>query len=241
MVGLMTTQADITTGRTRSVDNLQRLYTIVIGLAVTESLKGLLLNISDPNIMKPSYNRWLMFISLIVTVVPFYHGANRYLDATYVTRERSAKPEALMLDFILLFIEGLGFFILAMLSNNDAAFYTVLASLFILDSLWVGITNLMATGEADKFHNYSTWASANILAASFVLLSVWSNILHWDFWPTEQVKNIALVIVVIARTAYDYIKVWHFYYPKDQGTRFDLIPAPPPAPLPPIRNTETTH
>jgi len=35
--------ADIEKAKTRSIDNLQRLYTFVVGLAVTESLKGLLL------------------------------------------------------------------------------------------------------------------------------------------------------------------------------------------------------
>jgi hypothetical protein len=34
--------ADVKEGKRRSVDNLQRLYTVVVSLAVAESLKGLL-------------------------------------------------------------------------------------------------------------------------------------------------------------------------------------------------------
>ena len=106
--------------RKRSVDNLQRLYTVVISLAVAESLRRLLGDTPPETIA--DYKQWLMFASLIFTVVPFYHGANRYLDATYVTGERSAKPIALMVDFVMLFLEGLLFFGLAMLTSDEQWF-----------------------------------------------------------------------------------------------------------------------
>src|SRR5262245_6898700 len=100
--------------RKRSVDNLQRLYTVVVSLAVTESLRRLLANFGTGGSVA-GLKEWLMFVSLIFTLVPFYHGANRYLDATYVTDERSAKRSALLIDFIFLFCEGLLFFGLAMM------------------------------------------------------------------------------------------------------------------------------
>src|SRR6476661_3705790 len=90
----MNAPPDMKTVRTRSVDNLQRLYTVVISLALTEYLRRLLTQSAEAN-EATGYNGWLMFVSLIFTVVPFYHGANRYLDATYVTGERAAKPGAL--------------------------------------------------------------------------------------------------------------------------------------------------
>src|SRR5690349_850145 len=73
---------DAKEARKRSVDNLQRLYTFVVGLAVTEMLRRML------NPLATDYAVWLMFTAFLFTVVPFYHGANRYLDATYVTGER---------------------------------------------------------------------------------------------------------------------------------------------------------
>ena len=112
---------NLTEARKRSVDNLQRLYTVVISLAVTESLRRLLMNFSSRHEVA-GYKEWLMFVSLIFTVVPFYHGANRYLDATYVTEERSAKHPALIVDFIMLFIEGLLFFGLAMVTTDENLF-----------------------------------------------------------------------------------------------------------------------
>ena len=93
--------------RKRSVDNLQRLYTVVVSLAVAEGLKHLLIPKTGVPITSTD---WLLFSSLLATVVPFYHGANRYLDATYVTNERKAKHNVLILDFLVLFVEAFNHF-----------------------------------------------------------------------------------------------------------------------------------
>lgn len=219
----MTTVPNYFEAKKRSVDNLQRLYTVVISLAVTESLRHLL---SPLNGGSANWKDWLMFISLIVTLIPFYHGANRYLDATYVTQERSAKHFGLMIDFFMLFIEGLMFFVLAVFINNETVFYTVLSALFLFDIIWVGITNITATGNEDRMRGYKRWASLNFLALVCILISVWSNILNWNFWKTDTVTSIILVLISIGRSTFDYMRVWKFYYPTE------MIPAPAPAPLP---------
>jgi len=68
---------------TRSIDALQRLYTIVIGLALTEAVRGFLATpISALGISQgPSASLGLLLI-MIFTVVPFYHVSNNYLEAT---------------------------------------------------------------------------------------------------------------------------------------------------------------
>jgi len=225
-------QADYKVVRTRSVDNLQRLYTVVVSLAITESLRHLIGGtVAEPR--TTTYGHWLMFTSLLVTLVPFYHGANRYLDATYVTHERSAKRGALMWDFIALFLEGLGFFVIgALMQRGTAPFYTGIAALFVFDAIWVGLTNLTASGEEDRMPGYRKWALVNLLAAVVLFALVWSNLFTGvTVWRNEFAANIALVSVAILRTVYDYAKVWKFYYPKD----VDLIPAPAPAPLPHVQ------
>lgn len=228
----MNAPSDMKTVRTRSVDNLQRLYTVVISLALTEYLRRLLSQSAEAN-EATGYNGWLMFVSLIFTVVPFYHGANRYLDATYVTGERAAKPGTLMVDFLILFAEGLGIFAIAMLATEGPAyFYTGLAMLFVLDAVWVGFTNLTAVSAEDKFPGYGAWATVNYLAALALLVFVWSNALDWSIWKGDVARNIALMGVAIVRTIYDYHKVWDFYYPKGVEQDYEGIPAPAPAPPP---------
>jgi hypothetical protein len=219
---------DVAEARKRSVDNLQRLYAFVVGLAVTEMMRRML------NPLVADYALWLMFTAFLFTVVPFYHGANRYLDATYVTRERNAKHFALMLDFIFLFLEGLLLFALAMQGSNREAFYTLLAVLFVFDAIWVGFTNLTGEGETDKVPSYTAWAIVNLLAAALLMVSIWSNVFLFEFWSGEAAKNIALLVIAIGRTVYDYISVWPFYYPYGQPPTYDNIPAPRPAPPPAV-------
>ena len=50
---------DAKEARKRSVDNLQRLYTVVVSLAVTELLRRML------NPLATDYATWLMFVSFI--------------------------------------------------------------------------------------------------------------------------------------------------------------------------------
>jgi hypothetical protein len=213
------------------VDNLQRLYTVVISLAVTESLRRLLVATLDVNPDKhPGYDSWLMFTALIVTIVPFYHGANRYLDATYVTGERTARAPALIVDFVMLFGEGLIFFALGMLVGRAPEFYTGLACVFVLDAVWVGFTRLTSTGPTNLSPSYAIWASVNVIAAILLMLSFWSNLLNLSFWRGEHTRQIAVLVIASLRTFYDYYCVWSFYYP--EGGSRGLIPAPLPGPPP---------
>jgi hypothetical protein len=200
----------ISEGQKRSVDNLQRLYTVVVSLAVTESLKRIFAP-TETGVTIPSAPEGMMVTSLIATLIPFYHGANRYLDATYITGERAAKHYALMLDFFALFVEGLLFFVLAMLIRNERNFYIVLSILLIFDSLWV-VSTLFSKekiqGEAVSDPKIIAWALLNIVSVLVILFFLFSNI-----WPTEDRRRISALVVVILRTVIDYILLWSFYYP----------------------------
>lgn len=216
--------------RKRSVDNLQRVYTVVISLAIAESLRRLLSQFGD-NGQLPEYASILAVISLIITIVPFYHGANRYLDSTYVTGERSAKSGALMLDFVAIFGEGLVFFILSILIRNTVVFFTILAALFLFDSFWVWLTKLTSNSQVDKGLEYKTWAIANMVAALFLLLSFWSNLFQWSFWPSPTIQVTAACIAALIRTIFDYATVWTFYYPPSPEDKY-IMPIPRPASAP---------
>lgn len=211
--------------RKRSVDNLQRVYTVVISLAITESLRRLLSDFGD-NGQLPEYASVVAVISLIFTIIPFYHGANRYLDSTYVTGERLAKSGALMLDFVAIFIEGVTFFILSLLIKSTIIFFTVLAALFLFDSFWVWLTRLTSNSEVDKGLEYKLWATINIVSALFLLVSFWSNVFNWSFWTSPMVQVSAAGITAITRTIFDYVTVWNFYYPPPDKKYIMPIPRP---------------
>ncbi len=197
---------DTKEARKRSVDSLQRLYTVVISLAVTEALRRVLTSSTG------GYAHWLALASLLFTVVPFYHGANRHLDASYVTGERKVKPGALMIDFVFLYLGGILFFAMAVQIDSREVFYTLLGALFLLDMVWIGFSYLSRADESDGATGYVKWAIMNLIASAAIGVSIWSNVFG-SLWANDTAKDIALVIVAIGRTVFDYILQWHFYFP----------------------------
>lgn len=217
-------------GRERSVANLQLIYTVLIGLAVAECLRGLLSTWASTG-KAPTLATVMAAISFLVTIVPLYHGASAYLDATYVSGERSARSGALLLDLPAVFLEGLLTFALALMIHNTSVFFTLLALLFLLHTGWVGLTNLTAATDQDRVPDYRAWAAANVIAVACILVSLWSNLLKWSFWPSALIQSIAVGLVTIGRTVYDYSSVWGYYYPPASKPAF-ILPVPRPAPAP---------
>lgn len=124
------------------------------------------------------------------------------------------------------------------ISESMRVFYTLLAFLFIYDAVWVGFTNLTATGADDRVPQYTKWATVNLISSLAIILFIWSNLLNWEFWPQLFIKRISVVIVAVVGTIYDYKSVWYFYYPKKKQNlqEYDNIPAPRPAPPPKLDN-----
>lgn len=199
---------DIKEARKRSVDNLQRLFAFVVGLAVTEALRRTLSPLAS------DYAQWLVFTTFVVTAVPFYHGTNMYLDATYVLGSRTSRQYALMLDFIFLFVEGLLLFALALQTDDLRRFYTLLAILFVFDAVWVRVTVITTDAHSAADTIYARWAVVNVSAAALVLFLVWSPLIRSDV-----VRNLALAATALGRTIYDYRAVWRLYYPSEDRNR----------------------
>lgn len=211
----------VTKARERSVNNLQRLYTVVISLAITVSLKNLFEDVfgyeTTPGkgiLNFPGYCEHLLrFISFIFTVVPFFHGANMYLDETYVTVKSKARRYALLIDFVAFFLEGLGIFVLAMYARIDNNFYAIMSGVLLFDIVWVLSTYITAEGDKPKI---KWWAVVNIITVFTIFIFLWSSL-----WPNDVLKSWMLMFICVVRTALDYILVWPLYYPE--------IPVPFPA------------
>ena len=214
--------AVVNEARKRSVDNLQRLFTVVISLALTGALSNVFSGYLKNNGGFPTIIELLPVLGLIITIIPFYHGANRYLDSTYVTGERTAKQWALIIDFVALFVEGLAFFIISMFISKQAIFYFSMGLLLIFDFIWIQITKWMASSATDYGAKYIAWATANFAAAGFLILFSCTNMVN-------SVSGMAWLtfIILFIRTAIDYITVWDFYYPPDKDKY--IMPVPRPA------------
>jgi len=191
--------------RERSIDNLQRLYTVVVSLAIAESLRRLLSDLGDKG-CSPAFPSVVAVFCLLVTIVPFYHGANRYIDSAYVSGNRSAKSGALMFDFVAIFVEAIILFVLALLIRNFELFFDILSILFIFDAIWVASTYLTGTGEGEKSPPLKWWLMMNLSAALLVFVSIRSNALNWSvLFPFSTATDIAVIAVVTMRSILDYL------------------------------------
>ena len=103
------------TAKQRSVDALERVYTFVIGLALVQGITHLVdlfnLQNSSGSTGSEGLAPYGMGLVMLVTLVPFYHGANRHIDETYLFADPGlhAKPVALVIDVGVLVIEGILF------------------------------------------------------------------------------------------------------------------------------------
>ena len=187
-----------------SVRNLQNLYSIVAGLALSLSLYNLIDIYREGLPFK--FELLPFFVSFLVTLIPFYHGALRHLDATYIEQDtRQVRGGALLADFVILFIESCILLSIAVLLPKPQFFAYGLVILFALDSIWGFIAHFVFSQVA-KTKAEVRWALINIVTA--LTLSVCLIIISiFQLW-------IIILSVSVIRTVVDYVLCWEFYFPK---------------------------
>jgi hypothetical protein len=91
----------------RSVDSVARIYAIIIGLALSEAIKTLIVKDANGQMELNFQTLWsggAAFLAFVVTLVPFWHGMNRHLDRAYLEKTGAVVEGALLLDFGAFFI-----------------------------------------------------------------------------------------------------------------------------------------
>jgi hypothetical protein len=199
--------------QTNSVRNLQNLYSIVAGLGLSLSIYTLI----DTSREGVPFRLELLpfFGSFLVTLIPFYHGALRHLDATYVEQGgRQVRSGALLGDFLLLFFESCILLSLAVLLPTPQFFAWGFVTLLTLDTIWGFLVYLVFSQDA-KPKPELRWALINLVTA--VILSVCFVIID-IFPPVASAGELKLRVIIFSvsfiRTIIDYWLCWDFYFPK---------------------------
>ena len=199
--------------RQRTVHHLQQLYTVAVGAALTIALSKLL----DQTATYPVRLGVLpYFIAYFVTIVPFYHGALRHLDATYFESPTSiTRSGALMCDWSLLFVESCGLLGLAILLQHAVAFTVTLVIVIAFDCLWAFGAHLAFSRDPSMNPPEKKWATINFVACILLIFSLlYLDSLDAKQKPVEVYRWIVVVSIAFARTVWDYAWCWPFYYPK---------------------------
>lgn len=79
-----------------------------------------------------------LFIALVATLIPFYHGALRHLYKRWIESHTGMTRRSMMVDFVMLFVGvGVGVMLtMGFVLTQPWTFAVALAALLILDCLW---------------------------------------------------------------------------------------------------------
>lgn len=182
----------------KSLSGLKTVYSVVIALSVTEAIKS----IFDIEVYKNTYgiNLELLptFIIFIITLIPFYQGANKYLSE--ILKDKNHKASfGRIIDFVFFFSESLFFYWIALLINEKILFFQIMIILLILDVLWL-FTVLCF--NKDLFSKIKWWCILNFILV-FLLLSLFCM----NYYNIH-----VLLLIFIIRTSCDYFCTWKFYW-----------------------------
>lgn len=193
-----------------SVRNLGALYSVVVGVALAFAME----RVVDPSSVGSPFQWDLLplFFALLVTLIPFYHGALRHLDVTYVEqRGAEVRAGALLADFLLLFLEGSLFVGLAALLERPEVFAWTFVALLTLDTIW-GFTAHLAFSRHPKLKEEARWAIINAVTVVVLVLFL---ILLGAYPPGSQPHAPGLAFgllgIAVLRTVVDYFVSWEFY------------------------------
>jgi hypothetical protein len=198
--------------RKHSVEQLARLYTVVIGIALTLAMRTSITPDQSWPLLRPDCITNLG--SFLVLVIPFYHGATRHLFATYIEGGGSSriKSGALFLDFILLFLEGCAFVVMSSVVADVSKLAWIVALLLFLDSVWGFLAWLAFTG-AQAQYSERIWALINVCAG--VALVAVLLLAPEKFSANGVPGQFVLFAGLSLRTILDYTFCWKFYFPPD--------------------------
>jgi len=196
----------------KSIRSLESLYSVIIGVALSLAIVGLVDR--ETGLQTITLSECVLFLAFIVTLVPFYHGAIRHLDDCYAERpDRDGPPGKVFVDFVLLFIHALGFVVLSMLLKQPGQFAWVLSILLLVDVFW-GVFVFFSGTRSVLRRNEGRWALINtIFICSVVPMLVWRGIGLGDVAEPAKIA-IPLLGICTIRTVTDYILCWGLYFPE---------------------------
>ncbi|MHB9030184.1 MAG: hypothetical protein ACYC9O_15565 [Candidatus Latescibacterota bacterium] len=193
-----------------SVESLETIYAVVVGLAVTKAIEGILFGSST---IHANYDQLLKHLpemtAFFFTIAPFFHGMHRHLNIAYLERSnQKAKQGFLLLDFFVFFLESFILLVFASSLSLGIAAFKPLIILLIIDSIWAVLAHFI------HYHEWRNspwkWAAINVATIIIMSLFLFSNIID-----CETISLWALAALSIIRTVSDYIFCWDFYFPNE--------------------------
>lgn len=191
----------------RSVDSIQKIYAVVIALAISQAIQSLLKEPSGVSVvnLKEFFSGLPAFVAFLVTLVPFWHGMNRHLDRCYLEKTSNVVQGALLFDFVVFFIESSLLFAAGWSLRAGIQTFFYLGALLGVDMIWA-ITSHQIHFAGRRSHA-KRWSAINLgaIAVAFGIVE----------FPFEN-KPLVLMAIAVLRTILDYGLCWNFYFPSPE-------------------------
>jgi hypothetical protein len=199
--------------RENSVRSLSNIYTVVIGVAVSIAVAGVI--DKDRGLSSVTWSSGFLFIAFVVTLLPFCHGALLHLDRTYFDASKEAEPGALIIDFVLLFFHALAFVVLAVLLKNPPDFAWVLVVVLLIDVVW-GIFAHFSRSEKNAMSAPGRWALINFVFVGLGVLLLYTQDIGLGQQSSPKIAFVVLIGCAM-RTLVDYAWCKSFYFPTKEA------------------------
>jgi hypothetical protein len=203
-----------------NVKILENFYTFLIGFALTQATMKLADAWISNGLNETILGEVVLYISLLVTIVPFYQGMHRFLYVTHVVRpieKPNSRSSPILLDVYAFLLMSCILFAMGRFLGDPTTFFYLWAALLCLDITWT-----ITVWIIQKSRN-PIWAWNNLFW--LVLASLYWVIVHLCLqYPAAPMMTKLLpygfVIFEVLRTVCDYIFNRDFYFPPEyRGTR----------------------
>jgi hypothetical protein len=190
-----------------TVSSLEWIYGVIIALSITEAFMEFASN-ADSRTPGVQWDRLLSLCSLLLLMVPFYHGMSRYFCEMYdANRLNPYYGLWLLADCVAFTVEAGLFFILAHSLPKSLWLQFNLAVIVLLfwDVLWGAFVWKCRTNVI------SSWVIVNLCAIPLLTAVVLCLRRSASSWGVSLA-----FFVILFRAVADYWTSWEFYFPKVQ-------------------------
>lgn len=195
-----------------SIRSLINLYTVVIGAALSLAVARVIdVNSGLTSVTGVSI---FLFVSFVVTLFPFFHGALRHLDDAFVENENPhIKTGALIIDFALLVLHGLAFVVLSQLLKVPSHFAWFLIAVLGIDVIW-GVFTHFGSSSGSKLSAEWKWTIINFSFIAVVAAYLVHQDIYLDYDKDALKLAVLIMIACIFRSTVDYVWCRELYFPK---------------------------
>lgn len=193
---------------------LENFYSFLISFALTQATMKLADGWISDGLSMNTLGRGVLYLSLLITIVPFYQGMNRFFYVTHVVRpieKPGSRSSPMLLDIYAFLLMSCILFAMGRVLDRPTDFFYLWSALLAVDIVW---TTLVWGIQKSR---QPIWAVNNLIWLCFAWL-YWVALSSWWSLPTylhqlEPVTPYGFVLFEIGRTIFDYKINWRFYFP----------------------------